>query len=85
MTKRTAVTVAALPDRPPIGVCLYCWHCGSQYSAHRGDYFLRTPDHVMRCSNGHSPVNLLLVEESVTRQPWTAEESAARLLREGRY
>lgn len=35
-----------LEGRP---VFLYCDTCGGEYSATRGDYFLRAPDHVMRC------------------------------------
>lgn len=64
-TKTNRITVADLPDQisqPHPRPFLYCPHCGSEYSAHRGDYFLAEPRTVLQCSNGHRRANLLLVQ-----------------------
>ena len=52
MSRRRVVTVADLPNqdaRTHPRAFLYCETCHGEYSAHRGDYFMAAPDHVMRC------------------------------------
>ena len=46
------VIVADLKDQ--IGMegprpSLWCRHCGAEYSAHAGDYFMQSPNHVFKC------------------------------------
>jgi hypothetical protein len=38
-----------LPERPPLGVFLYCEECNEKYSATRGDYFLAGTDTEITC------------------------------------
>jgi hypothetical protein len=41
---------------------LLCRKCGGEYSAHKGDYFMSSPDKVLKCCK----VNLLRVMKQVT-------------------
>lgn len=42
---------------------LYCPHCHGRYSANRSDYWAAAPSTVLRCSDGHLPINMRLVTE----------------------
>lgn len=44
---------------------LKCFHCGSENSAHRGDYFMARPDHVFKCCGQ----NMALVTKRVVFEP----------------
>ena len=47
---------------------LYCYRCGGEYSNTPGDYFLRSPDTVLRCAC-HSKAYLRLVIKEVHHIP----------------
>lgn len=53
-----------LPQAPKPGQYMYCAKCGSQFSATKGDYFLRPPEDHMRCCGGRC----VLVQEHTTRE-----------------
>ena len=61
-TTTTAVRVRDLPEHPRPGVMLYCYRCGGEWSATRGDYFMAAPDHVFRCEHCPRQPTLTLVE-----------------------
>lgn len=42
------IRVKDLPVSPK-GEILHCSVCGNTYSAHKGDYFMRDPEEVMKC------------------------------------
>lgn len=44
--------VADLPKRPLPGMVLYCWKCGSEYSAGRDDSVFAEPTDVLKCECG---------------------------------
>lgn len=52
--------------RDPSGVMptpfLHCAKCGNRYSAHKGDYFQRSPESVFKCCGR----NMALVTEHTT-------------------
>jgi hypothetical protein len=58
------ITVQELPEQPEPRTFLYCHHCGEQYSAYRGDYFLVAPDSVMQCCG--EPMVLIHVRTVIT-------------------
>ena len=43
------IRVRDLPEKPGPGVKLFCPDCLGEFSATRGDYFMRSPDDVMTC------------------------------------
>lgn len=64
MPQHRTITVAELPDllgQPGTHPFLYCPSCGSEYSAHRGDYWAARPDAPLTCSNGHRRRGMRLV------------------------
>jgi len=72
------VTVDQLPESTlpeagglGAGVLLYCWKCGGEYSATRGDYWALEGDQdkPLRCDVGHRPINLQLVRRVVSMVP----------------
>ena len=46
---------------------LYCYGCGSEFSANSGDYFMASPDHVFMCCG----MEMELVTKEVTYIPIT--------------
>lgn len=45
---------------------LYCPICDGRYSANKGDYFMRSPDHILKCCN--KPMWLATGSRMITRQ-----------------
>lgn len=71
------VRVADLPEfhglqgpRP----ILYCDHCGGEFSANRGDYFLAAPGTIMRCTGAegdpHDAEPMRLITKRVVLEGW---------------
>lgn len=59
------MTYDELPTTPAPNTMLYCPHCGAEYSACRGDYFLVDPHSVIHCGSCTSLQPLVLVKRVV--------------------
>jgi hypothetical protein len=59
------MTYGELPQAPEPGILLFCFVCGAEYSACRGDYFCVDPESEVHCGNCGNPEPLKLVRKEI--------------------
>jgi len=54
-----------LKDNYEGDVIIYCPYCGSEYSAHAGDYWMLPDDYEFKCDCTGEPVTMVLIRKIV--------------------